>query len=58
MLCVEVGALLALAASVDLATTVLLIQLVKEVIEVAMWLSTSLQWEKGGVAVPLWARRY
>jgi len=55
---VEVGMLLALVASADLATTVMLIQLVTEVMEMATWLSTWLQKYKGGVAVPLWGRRY
>jgi len=50
--------LLALVASADLVTTVMLIQLVREVIEMAKWLSVCLQGHKGGVAVPLWGRRY
>jgi len=40
---VEVGMLLALVASADLVTTVMLIQLVREVIEMATWLSVCLQ---------------
>jgi len=50
--------LLALVASADLVTTVMLIQLVREVIEMGKCLSTWLQKYKGGVAVPLWGRRY